>query len=437
MGKIQESPRDAGCNPIGGHVDQAHRHQGVGPIGGKLEHRADVTQDLEPFRQRPRIEFQRAEGIEPLVAGQVPRIGETAPFAAREARRLRRSQGDRLLRGGRGVKSVGIDREDFGAHARARPCGFRDPSAGTFGVYGQRRDAVHHVETKRRLLHDVVADALEPMVPPAKRLLQKSHCGLGGSFMRIEMTPGTHGHLVRYGEIFRETQRGIAVQIRPAAPKPYGTGDRAVVEAHGTMLPVLIQRLMLEPEFGPKAFGLEPLQPHRAPALPDDLGIRGPCVEDLHDAAPPEIVVEQAAAGVMNAFGEAVIGPHHRDDRLQGRGSACRHLQRVIRAPGLAHHPDVPRTPGLAGNPLDHFERIVLFFRQILIVHHAVRLARTAHVDAHGGVAVARKPVMHALVAPAHEIAFPVGDVLEDRRYRCLFRVCGRPNPRREAAAVR
>ena len=76
--------------------------------------------------------------------------------------------------------------------------------------------------------------------------------------------------------------------------------------------------------------------------------------------------------------------------------------------------PTLAAAPGLTRDPGDHLERIVLLLGEILIVQDAVRIARAAHVDAHAGVAAGGEPGMHALVAPPHEVALAIWDVLED-----------------------
>src|SRR5882762_9728610 len=228
-----------------------------------------------------------------------------------------------------------------------------------------------------------------------------------------------------------------AIEIRPAAPEPGRAFDRAVVEAHRAVLPVIVQRLMPQPELRPEPLRLESLQPHRAPTLAHDGRVRRPGVEHLHHAAPPEVVIEQAPAREVDAFGEAVVGAHDCDDGFERGRPPCRDLHGIVGAPGLPHHADLAGAPRLARDPVDHFERVVLLLRQVLIVHDSVGLARAAHVDAHCRVAVPRKPVVHPLVAPPHEIALTIGDVLEDRGNRHPGLVVGQPEARGQPATIR
>ncbi len=250
------------------------------------------------------------------------------------------------------------------------------------------------------------------------------------------MRPRSDGHPVRSSQVLGQPKRCVAIQICPAAPEPGRALDCAVVEAHRAVLPVLIERLMLQPDFRPESFGFEPFQPHRSPSLADDRRIRRPGIEDLHHATPPEVIVQHASARVMDAFGEAVVGAHHRDDGFERGWAASGDLQRIVGAPGLAHHAHRPGAPRLARNPIDHLERVVLLLRQVLIVHDAIGLARAAHVDAHRRVAVTGEPAMHCLVPPPHEIALAVGDVFENRGDRPGPAV-REPEARGQPAAVR
>src|SRR6185437_14247074 len=116
-----------------------------------------------------------------------------------------------------------------------------------------------------------------------------------------------HGDLVRRPQMLGEPERRVAIEVCPAAPEPHRALNRPVVEANRGVFPVLIEPLVAQPDLRPEALRLEPLEPHLAPALAHDLRIRRPRVEELHDAAPPEVVVEQCAARIVYAFGEAVI----------------------------------------------------------------------------------------------------------------------------------
>src|SRR5215472_794845 len=110
----------------------------------------------------------------------------------------------------------------------------------------------------------------------------------------------------------------------------------------------------MQPFLWPELLLIEPLQPHFAPSISYDVGIRGTRIEGLHHASPPEIVIKETATREVHALGESVVRAHHANDRLQSRRPACSDLKGVVRTPRLAHHPNVPRAPRLGSYPLDH-----------------------------------------------------------------------------------
>jgi hypothetical protein len=156
----------------------------------------------------------------------------------------------------------------------------------------------------------------------------------------------------------------------------------------------------------------------------------------VHDRTPPEVLLDQAAAHVVDVAGIAVVGRAEGDDGLERRRPERRRLQRVEAAPGLAHHAHRAAAPGLRRQPGDDLQGVGLLLRQVFVVQQAVGLARAAHVDAHRGIAVAGEIVVHRLVAAAHVVALAVGDVFEDGRDRVVPGVLRQPDARRQAGAV-
>ena len=215
----------------------------------------------------------------------------------------------------------------------ARPCLLLDPTAGALRQMRHWRHTLHHVESDRALAIDAVVLALEPAVPPAQRLLQEAHGRLRLRLVRIEMRPRADRHFVRHRKVLRQAKRRVPVQVRPTTPKPDRTLDGCIVEAHRGMLPVIVEPLVLEPDLRPEPLGLEPLAPHSAPALAHDLRVRRTGVEELHDAAPPEVVVEQGSARVVDALREAIVGAHDGDDRGRAPADAVRPLAASCRRP--------------------------------------------------------------------------------------------------------
>ena len=151
---------------------------------------------------------------------------------------------------------------------------------------------------------------------------------------------------------------------------------------------------------------------------PTSAGSGGVALMREHGRAPGEVVVEQAAAHVVDVVGIAVVGRAERDDRLQRRRPPRRDLQRVEAAPGHAHHADRAAAPGLRREPGDHLERVVLLLLQIFVEHQAVGIARAAHVDADRRRSRGRRN-RHASARRARgAVALAVGQVFEDRRHR-------------------
>ena len=138
----------------------------------------------------------------------------------------------------------------------------------------------------------------------------------------------------------------------------------------------------------------------------------------------------------MDVVGIAVVGRKSRDDRFERRRPPRGYLQRVETAPGLALDADRTAAPGLARNPLDHLERIVLLLLQVLIRQMPVRFARAAHVDANRRIAVRGKIAMHGFIAAARAVAFAIRNVLEDRRDRRVRGIIRQPETCAKTAPV-
>src|SRR3546814_2973610 len=74
-------------------------------------------------------------------------------------------------------------------------------------------------------------------------------------------------------------------------------------------------------------------------------------------------------------------------------------LDRLESPPGDPEHADLAIAPQLSGDPLQGFQRIVLFLDHAKVGLHAAGVARAAHVEPHRGVAVAGKVAMDLGVA--------------------------------------
>lgn len=136
------------------------------------------------------------------------------------------------------------------------------------------------------------------------------------------------------------------------------------------------------PARGRERRGARALDPAVAPRVTDDLRIKRTALISKHDGAPPQIVVQQQAAHVVNVVGITVVRRIGGDNGFQCRRTAGGDLQAVEAAPALAHHADIAGAPRLAGNPVDHLECVVLFLLQIFVCHVAIGFAGAAHVHA-------------------------------------------------------
>src|SRR2546422_4286100 len=135
----------------------------------------------------------------------------------------------------------------FERDARRRPLCFRHPPTGAMFLRRLWRDALLHPDTQHRLRHNPRVDTLQPLIPPAQRLLQESDGRTGHAVVRIEMCPRTDQAFA--GTLERGQQRGnrVVVGIGPTAYGIDWAGDSAVVFTHGSMFPVIIPLAMFEP----------------------------------------------------------------------------------------------------------------------------------------------------------------------------------------------
>ncbi|MNV48706.1 hypothetical protein D3C71_1406280 [compost metagenome] len=193
------------------------------------------------------------------------------------------------------------------------------------------------------------------------------------------------------------------------------------------MFPVIVVTLVFQPECGKEGELLQSLDPAVAPRVANDLRIKRTALISKHDGAPPQIVVQQEAAHVVNVVGITVVGRIGGDDGFQCRRTAGGDLQAVEAAPALAHHADIAAAPRLAGNPVDHLECVVLFLLQIFVCHVAIGFACATHVHANRGISLAGKIAVHRLVAPAGSVSLAIGNILENGGNRRLFRALRQP----------
>ena len=155
------------------------------------------------------------------------------------------------------------------------------------------------------------------------------------------------------------------------------------------------------------------------------------------EAAPAEIGRgELGAAHVVHVVGVAVVGRAQRDDGLERRRLQGRDLQGVEAAPRDAEHADRAAAPWLAGEPVDHLQRIVEFRLAVFVGEHALGVAAAADVDAHRGVAVPGEVRVGERVALTRSVTLAIGQILQQRGHRCSFGVLGQPYKRCKPRAV-
>src|SRR6516165_8849389 len=134
---------------------------------------------------------------------------------------------------------------------------------------GGKFDAFCRRRAQHGLIHHAGIDALEPTIPPTKRLLQEADLRAGTRKMWIPVGPRPDETLTRYAQSLEQAWNCILVSIGPAADGVHGALDRRVILAHRSMLPITITSLVLQPRFEKQRHVLEALEPHRPPAIAD------------------------------------------------------------------------------------------------------------------------------------------------------------------------
>ena len=236
----------------------------------------------------------------------------------------------------------------------------------------------------------------------------------------------------------RSSGHRVRVPVREAAHRIHRALDRGIVLADGAVLPVAVAALVPEPRLDVGRRPLQAVEPGLAPAVPEEPRVGRPRVPGEHGRGPVEHVErEHAAAAVMDVVGVAVVSRAERHDRLQCGRSERGDLERVEAAPRDAPHAHGARAPGLLREPRDHLERVLVLLLRVLVEQDPVGLAGPPHVHPHGRVAVAGDVRLPLSVAYGRAVVLAVREVLEDRRHGIVLGVLGKPDPRREPAAVR
>ena len=191
------------------------------------------------------------------------------------------------------------------------------------------------------------------MAPPAQRLLKIADQRSRRAPARVGVRPRADDAELRAGQVGEQARHEVGVAVFPAAHRHHGAVDRRIVLADRALPPIGVAPLMVEPGLRQRAGGGQPVMPDIAPASAGDARIGRHRLLHQHEVRPHLLLGEQRAAHVVDIVGVAVVAGAERDDRLQRRRAARRHLQRGEAAPGDARHADTAVAPGLGGEEGD------------------------------------------------------------------------------------
>ena len=172
---------------------------------------------------------------------------------------------------------------------------------------------------------------------------RKPIAGPGTPLCGKDVRPRPDQPLPRALQAFEQARHGVGIAVGPAADRVDRALDRAVVLAHRAVAPEVVAPLVLQPERREGHQVVDPLLPHLAPALADDLGIGRIGAVAEQDRAPLQVLVEQAAAHVVGVVGVAVVGRAERDDRLRAPAAASAATWSALKPP--QEMPIMPTAP--------------------------------------------------------------------------------------------
>ncbi|CAH0326404.1 hypothetical protein SRABI106_04642 [Rahnella aquatilis] len=158
-----------------------------------------------------------------------------------------------------------------------------------------------------RACHRAVVFAFQPVIPPAHGFLQETDRRFRRAILRIDMRPRTENGAAWHFQIVHQAEHCIAVGICPAADGHHRTLNGGPVFAHRTMLPVCVAQRMFHPQCREEWHVFQTVQPVFVPPFTDQCGVGRSALVRQHDAAPPEIVIKQAAAFVVNIVAVTVV----------------------------------------------------------------------------------------------------------------------------------
>src|SRR2546429_2958796 len=232
------------------HVGDSHRKLRDRRIGRHLEMQHRCTQHRQLTAQGWCVEHQSTAVVEALIRRLLPGAADPHPLPGRLAMTLRRADAEHraalLLVLPEASVPTQMQAAEFDIGRRVRT--LADPvtrceCAGALGGY-----RILEVRPQHRLIHDPRILTLEPVIPPAHRLLQVADRRSRDAIMRIKMAPGTDDAEPRHLEALEESRYSVCVSVRPAADRQYGALDRREILADRAMLPVVVVTLVGEPQ---------------------------------------------------------------------------------------------------------------------------------------------------------------------------------------------
>ena len=422
---------------VGCDVVEADRHQRHRPVAIEVQLELRGAEQLEAFRQGLGVEAEREGVVDALVDGFAGRIALSVPLAGGESQGLGRRCLDAFLLSGLAPETIACEMKIDGVRVLAAPRTRCHPPTRTLGMEGRRPHPLLHPQPAGRFVHDAVVHAVQPTLPPAKRVLQKADRGAGDPLVGIQVSPRPHRDPTRRGKALHHSEHGVRVAVGPASDRVDRRLDGVEILAHRPVPPVRVAPLVAEPPVHGRKHVLEPGEPHTPPLVADHCRIGGQAQVAQESRAPFHLIVDQAPTGEVHVVAIAIVGGAHGDDRLERRRAERRDLERGEPAPGEADHSDGPAAPGLGGNPGDRLDPVLPLLSGVLVLEQPRRVAGSAEIHSQAGVSVLGEVAVHRLVARAAQVATPVRDVLHDRAHGSLLGMRGKPDPRGEPAPVR
>ena len=147
----------------------------------------------------------------------------------------------------RGSDAGGVQPPLLGFDMAEAPEAVAEPAAlDPFGK-APRLPRLHHIIAVVRIARDAGRGVLQPLVPPAQRLLQETDARGRHGEVRIFVRPWSDDGLAGGAQALHQARHGVGIGIVPAADHQCRRFDRGEVLAHGTVLPVFVAMRVREP----------------------------------------------------------------------------------------------------------------------------------------------------------------------------------------------